>query len=96
MDALTLLPVIEDLEECRGRGTAREAVLWQHLGKAYFVGGNLPEAVEAFSEALQLRVCAGEDPDLVASSRLAHQRAEPLLSDARHSRLSWRGSPMSR
>ncbi|WP_017586803.1 tetratricopeptide repeat protein [Nocardiopsis ganjiahuensis] len=69
------------LEDCRG--TAREAVLWQHLGKAHFVGGDLREAAEAFSRALQLRVFEGADPALVASSRVAHQRAEALLDRAR-------------
>lgn len=67
------------LEECRG--TAREAVLRQHLGKAHFVGGDLPRAVEEFSTALQLRVSAGAAPDLIASSRIARQRAESLLCD---------------
>lgn len=67
------------LEQCRG--TAREAVIWQHLGKVHFVGGNLPEAVEKFSMALQLRVCAGADLDLITSSRVAHQRAQSLVSD---------------
>lgn len=82
------------LDECRG--TAREAALWQHLGKAHFVGGRLAEAVEAFSKALGIRVSDGADPDLIASSRMAHQRAESLLADARHSRLPERESPEPR
>ena len=65
------------IEQCRG--TAREAVMWQHLGKAHFVGGDHPEAVRAFEAALRLRVGAGADEELVASSRMALWRARSLL-----------------
>ncbi|MFE1166537.1 hypothetical protein [Nocardiopsis sp. NPDC058789] len=65
------------------RGTAREAVLWQHLGKVHFVGRDYPRAVEAFVVALDLRVRDDSSEDLVTSSRLALERAELLLPAAR-------------
>ena len=62
------------------RGTAREAALWQHLGKVHFVGRDYPEAARAFAVALDLRHRVNAAEDLVASSRLALQRTKFLLS----------------
>ncbi|MET9709469.1 tetratricopeptide repeat protein [Nocardiopsis alba] len=59
-------------------GTGREAALWQHLGKAYFVGGAYGEAADAFETALRLRLDSRADPDLVTSSRQALDRARSL------------------
>ncbi|MEU3019567.1 hypothetical protein ABZ635_19490 [Nocardiopsis sp. NPDC007018] len=61
------------------RGTAREAVLWQHLGKVHFVAGDHSRAARAFALALTLRVRGGAGRDLVASSRLALRRATQLI-----------------
>lgn len=61
-------------------GSPREAVMRQHLGKAYFVAGRFEEARSEFSRALDLRLRAGADPDLIASSRLARDRAAELAS----------------
>ncbi|MFE6309332.1 hypothetical protein [Nocardiopsis sp. NPDC057823] len=62
------------------RGTAREAVLWQHLGKVHFVGQDYPQAARAFATALDLRLRDNTAEELVASSRLALQRTKLLLS----------------
>jgi tetratricopeptide (TPR) repeat protein len=67
----------ELIEQCRG--TAREALMWQHLGKAHFVGQDYPEAAEAFEKALDLRLRDTAPEDLVASSRMALQRTRSLL-----------------
>lgn len=65
----------------QARGTAREAAVWQHLGKAHFVGGDYPEAARAFETALGLRLRDGAPEDLVASSRMALRRTRSLLPE---------------
>ncbi|MFL1381956.1 MULTISPECIES: hypothetical protein [unclassified Nocardiopsis] len=69
----------ELVEECRG--TPREAVMLQHLGKAHFAARDHAAAARAFAAALRLRTAAGADPALIASSRAALHRARALLSD---------------
>lgn len=69
----------ELIEECRG--TAREALMWQHLGKAHFVGQDYPKAAQAFETALDLRLRDAAPEDLVASSRMALRRARTLVAD---------------
>jgi Flp pilus assembly protein TadD len=59
-------------------GTGREAVLVQHLGKAYFAAGDYSSAVSCFQRALTLRAEAGADSSLVESSRMALERARQL------------------
>lgn len=61
-------------------GTAREAVMQQHLGKTLFVAGRHREALAAFERALRLREEAGADDALVASSRAAVERVREELS----------------
>jgi tetratricopeptide (TPR) repeat protein len=56
-------------------GTAREAVLVQHLGKAHFAANHYDEAASCFERALQLRSTADADSSLVASSRIALDEA---------------------
>ncbi len=73
------------------RGTAREAVLWQHLGKAHFVGQDYPKAAWAFAVALDLRLRDDAAEDLVVSSRLALRRARLLLFDPAHRPLPCEG-----
>lgn len=68
----------ELVEECRG--TPREAVMLQHLGKAHLAAGDHPAAARAFAGALRLRTAAGAAPDLIASSRAALHRARALLT----------------
>lgn len=60
-------------------GTPREAVMRQHLGKAYFVRGEYSRALKCFEEALDLRVREKADVDLIASSQLAVGRATEIL-----------------
>jgi tetratricopeptide (TPR) repeat protein len=60
-------------------GTALEAVLRQHLGKAYFVAGRLERARTEFARALALRVRDDAAAELLASSRLAIDRVDALL-----------------
>lgn len=62
-------------------GTRLEATMRQHLGKTYFAAGRHAEALEAFTVALTLRVRDGADPDLIASSRLAVDRATERIAD---------------
>ncbi|WP_306366972.1 hypothetical protein [Nocardiopsis sp. CC223A] len=71
------------------RGTAREAVLWQHLGKVHFVGRDYPQAARAFAVALDLRLRDNAAEELVASSRLALQRTELLLSAPARRQVLW-------
>jgi tetratricopeptide (TPR) repeat protein len=59
-------------------GTSHEAVLMQHLGKAYFAADEYASAVDCFERALSLRTAAGADRALVESSRSALQRAREL------------------
>jgi tetratricopeptide (TPR) repeat protein len=61
-------------------GTAREAVMCQHLGKALFAAGRHPEALAALQRALRLREEAGADESLVESSRAAVERVREELS----------------
>lgn len=61
-------------------GTGHEAVLMQHLGKAYFAAEEYASAVNCFERALSLRTAAGADPSLVESSRSALERARALAS----------------
>ncbi len=74
---------VEEYDELieQARGTAREAALWQHLGKAHFVGRDYPKAARAFETALDLRLRDTAAEELVASSRMALQRTRSLLSD---------------
>ncbi|USY19636.1 hypothetical protein NE857_31110 [Nocardiopsis exhalans] len=65
----------------QSRGTAREAFIWQHLGKAHFVGQDYPKAAQAFETALSLRLRDTAAEDLIASSRMALQRTRTLLCD---------------
>lgn len=65
---------------CEAAGMRHEATMHQHLGKAYFVAGRYAEALEAFTVALTLRVRDGAPPDLVASSRLAVDRATQRIA----------------
>jgi tetratricopeptide (TPR) repeat protein len=60
---------------CEHTGTSTEAVLVQHLGKAYFAAREYESAVTCFERALDLRLAAGADRRLVESSRAALQRA---------------------
>lgn len=61
-------------------GTSREAVLRQHLGKAYFVAGDFSAARDDFAAALQLRRMQGADADLTESSFIALGRADEEIS----------------
>jgi tetratricopeptide (TPR) repeat protein len=61
-------------------GTPREAVLRQHAGKALFAAGRHEEALHEFELALSLRVAAGAEEPLVASSRAAVERARQVLT----------------
>jgi len=61
-------------------GTAREAVLWQHLGKIHFVAGNYSASHDCFARSLDLRIDAGAPADQVASSTLALSRAAEELA----------------
>jgi tetratricopeptide (TPR) repeat protein len=63
-------------------GSAREAVLVQHLGKAYFAAEDYPSAATCFERALTLREAAGADPSLVESSRTALERARELARES--------------
>ncbi|GAB2756764.1 tetratricopeptide repeat protein [Nocardioides pakistanensis] len=56
-------------------GTASEAVMRQHLGKAQFAAGRYRDARMSFEQALELRVAAGAERALVQSSRAAAARA---------------------
>jgi tetratricopeptide (TPR) repeat protein len=64
-------------------GTAREAVLVQHLGKAQFAAGEYASAVDCFERALALRLAAGAERPLVESSRAALARARELAPPTR-------------
>ena len=61
-------------------GTAREAVLVQHLGKACFAAEDYPEAAACFERALGLREAGDADSSLVESSRFALERANELAT----------------
>ena len=63
------------------RGSARESVVRQHLGKALFEAGHLAAAQHQFVHALRLREVAGAPADQIASSRLALARTGELLGD---------------
>jgi tetratricopeptide (TPR) repeat protein len=63
-------------------GTASEAVMQQHLGKALFVAGRYREAASAFEKALALRLRSRAEESLIASSRAAVERAREA-DDAR-------------
>lgn len=63
------------------KGTPREAVVLQFLGKIQFTRGKYSAAVKAFSRALDLRVAASADASLIYSSTVALGRARELLSD---------------
>lgn len=67
------------VDECLG--TAWEAVMRQHLGKALFMAERVEEAAEQFARALSLREQAGADEGLLASSRHALQVATQSLPD---------------
>ena len=66
----------------REHGSAREAVLWQHLGKVHFAAGDYATARDCFARSLMLRTDAGgaTPADQVESSRLALARAEQELA----------------
>lgn len=63
-------------------GTRWEAAAHQHWGKCLFEQGRYLEAAEEFAAALQARRAAGADPDLVASSTTALDRAHELAHGA--------------
>jgi tetratricopeptide (TPR) repeat protein len=71
---------IADLHELVGEhaGTGREAVLLQHLGKAYLAAGEYASATTCFERALSLRTAARADSSLIASSRAALARSRQL------------------
>jgi predicted Zn-dependent protease len=64
------------------QGTPREAVVLQHLGRAYYAAGNTASAVDAFAKALDLRVAEAADAALIYSSTVALQRARNVLEMA--------------
>lgn len=64
------------------QGTPLEALAHQHLGRAYFAGGNAAAAVDAFEKALDLRVAGSADAALIYSSTVALQRARTTLEMA--------------
>ena len=68
-------------------GTPGEAVMLQHLGKAYFAANRFREAQQAFGRALELRISAGSEEDLIASSRLAWDRATQRLEASNDSEI---------
>jgi tetratricopeptide (TPR) repeat protein len=61
-------------------GTTHEAVLVQHLGKAYFAAEDYTSAATCFERALALREAGGADSSLVESSRTALERASQLAA----------------
>jgi len=61
-------------------GTESEAVMQQHLGKTLFVAGRFSEAAQAFEKALALRIGSGVEKSLIASSRVAAERAREEAS----------------
>ncbi|PVZ54672.1 tetratricopeptide repeat protein [Arthrobacter sp. H-02-3] len=61
------------------QGTLEEAAVRQHLGRAYFAGGNVGAAVESFAKALDLRVAGSADAALIYASTVALQRAREVL-----------------
>ena len=61
------------------QGTLEEAAVRQHLGRAYFAGGNVGAAVESFAKALDLRVAGSADAALIYASTVALQRAREAL-----------------
>ena len=63
-------------------GTAREAVLVQHLGKTHVAAGEYAAAVDCFERATGPRVAAGVERSLVESSRAALARARELARPA--------------
>lgn len=69
------------LDQCSG--TAREAVMWRHLGKTHFVDGDYEAAVQAFSPAHRLRVRDSAAADLIVSSHAALRGAQSLLDGHR-------------
>jgi tetratricopeptide (TPR) repeat protein len=76
-------------------GTAHEAVLIQHLGKAYFAAADYSSAATCFERALTLREAGGADSPLVESSRTALERAR-LLSTRCPASSPARGEEMPR
>ncbi len=68
----------ELIDECAG--TAWEAVMRQHLGKALFSASRFTEAGEQFAEALRLREDTGADQDLLTSSHYALRVAELAMA----------------
>lgn len=64
------------------QGTPLEALTHQHLGRAYYAGGNVAAAVDAFTKALDLRVAGSADAALIYSSTVALQRARNVLEMA--------------
>ena len=63
-------------------GTGQEAVLVQHLGKAYFAAEDYVSAGNCFERALNLRTAAGADQALVESSRQSAPNARRSSLDA--------------
>jgi len=61
-------------------GSEIEAVMRQHLGKAYFAAGCFEEARCEFTQALELRMRAKAAPGLIVSSRMALERVTSLGS----------------
>jgi Flp pilus assembly protein TadD len=61
------------------KGTPREAVVYQYLGKIQFSRGQYAAAESAFSKALDLRVAQAADASLIYSTTVALGRARELL-----------------
>ncbi|WP_415855825.1 tetratricopeptide repeat protein [Sinomonas sp. G460-2] len=57
------------------KGTPREAMVHQYLGKIQFSRGQFAAAEDAFTKALELRVAASADASLIYSSTVALGRA---------------------
>ncbi|NUP75227.1 MAG: tetratricopeptide repeat protein [Sinomonas sp.] len=57
------------------KGTPREAMVQQYLGKIQFSRGKYAAAEDAFAKALELRVAAAADASLIYSSTVALGRA---------------------
>ncbi|MDP5226053.1 MULTISPECIES: tetratricopeptide repeat protein [Arthrobacter] len=59
----------------RYRGSSHEAEILQHLGNTYYGSGEFSRSIDAFRQALELRVAAHASPALIYSSTVALQQA---------------------
>lgn len=64
-------------------GSAREAVIRQHYGKALFLAGGFEDAREQFTKACELRMTADVDDDLIRSSTFAIKRCDEEIAGRR-------------